>query len=112
MVSNHTLSWNNVDMFIDFKGKKVKVPFEIGADTLYSLSEPDPRSKPISVGSLIKTERKNAGLTLKELALRSGTSHAYISRIENNQSGIEISTLEKIVRSGLGKQLEIKIISR
>lgn len=108
-VRNGTLSWDNVDLFADFKNRKIKVPFEIGADTLYKMSIPDPDSRPVSVGALIKAERKSAGLTLKELASRSGTTHTYISRLENNKSGIEISTLEKIVRSGLGKKLEIRI---
>jgi transcriptional regulator with XRE-family HTH domain len=44
-----------------------------------------------------------------ELVNRSGTSCSYISRIENDEAGIELHTLEKIVAYGLRKKLEIKI---
>jgi len=33
-----------------------------------------------------------------------------ISRIENNRSDIELDMLRKIIETGLGKKLEIKII--
>lgn len=43
-----------------------------------------------------------------QLAEKSGTSKHYISRIENEKSGIELMTLKKIVE-GLGKRLQIRI---
>jgi len=49
-------------------------------------------------------------MSQQELALVSGTSRTYISRIENNRSDIELDTLRKIIETGLGKKLEIKII--
>jgi len=49
-------------------------------------------------------------MSQQELALVSGTSRTYISRIENNRSDIELGTLQKIIETGLGKKLEIKII--
>ncbi|MEO0341718.1 MAG: helix-turn-helix transcriptional regulator, partial [Bacteroidota bacterium] len=61
------------------------------------------------IGHKIKEARKEAGLTQEELALRSGTSKHYISRLENNKSDIELLTLKKIVEAGLGRQLDIKI---
>ncbi len=47
-------------------------------------------------------------MTQSELALKSGTSKHYISRLENNKSDIELLTLKKIVEAGLGKKLVIE----
>jgi len=106
-INNHTLSWDNVDLFTYFKGEKIRTPFEVGADMLYKMSKPDPKTDSISVGAILKKERRIAGLTQQELAEKSGTTRTYISKIENDASGIEISTLEKIIQTGLGKRLEI-----
>lgn len=57
---------------------------------------------------MIKQARKELGLTQQELAEKSGTSKHYISRIENEKSGIELMTLKKIVE-GLGKRLQISV---
>lgn len=109
-VEGNTLSWNNVDQFITAKnGGKTKVPYEIGADVLLEYSEPE---KPIissKIGHIIRENRLKSGLTQLDLAIKSGTSRAYISRIENNHSDMELATLKKIVETGLGKHLEIKI---
>src|SRR5450432_568467 len=108
-LNNDTLSWDNVGQSIVFRGKNMKVPFEIGADTLYAASEPVHQAKMahISLGAQIKAARIKQGITQGQLASRSGTSRSYISRIENDESGIEIHTLEKIVAYGLRKKLEI-----
>ena len=50
-----------------------------------------------------------SGLTQQELAIKSGTTRNYISRIENDRSDIEIATLRKIVETGLGQQLDVRI---
>lgn len=61
------------------------------------------------IGRLVRETRIKSGLTQKELALKSGTSRNYISRIENDRSDIELDTLRKIIETGLGKQLEITV---
>jgi transcriptional regulator with XRE-family HTH domain len=48
-------------------------------------------------------------MSQQDLALISGTSRTYISRIENERSDIELATLRKIIETGLGKRMEIKI---
>jgi DNA-binding XRE family transcriptional regulator len=88
--------------------------FEVMLDfdpiVLYENSQPDEeRNKRYQIGHLIKNARKEAGLTQDELARRSGTTKAYISRIENNRSDLEVGTLIKIVEIGLGRELEILI---
>jgi DNA-binding XRE family transcriptional regulator len=61
------------------------------------------------IGVLIKEARKRKHLTQEELALRSGTTKNYISRIENNASDIRLSTLMRIIREGLGGHLTLNL---
>ena len=109
-LSNNTLSWSNVEQFISGKNsKKVKVPFEIGADVLLKYSSTEVTGITSKIGRLVRDTRIKSGLTQKELALKSGTSRNYISRIENDRSDIELDTLRKIIETGLGKHLEINV---
>jgi DNA-binding XRE family transcriptional regulator len=109
-IQNNTLSWRNVEQYITLKNKeKLKVPFEIGADILLKYSHPEKSELSFGIGWLIRESRINSGLTQQELAIRSGTTRNYISRIENDRSDFELATLKKIVETGLGKQLEIVI---
>lgn len=108
-VENHTLSWDNVELFMTgFDGKKKKVSFEVGADTLYDLSEVDEKLL-ISIGSLFKKARLAAKLSQEKVAELSGTSRTYITKLENDGSDVEIMTLKKIVEAGLNKHLTISI---
>jgi DNA-binding XRE family transcriptional regulator len=107
---NNTLSWSNVDQFItDKNSNKVKVPFEIGADVLLKYSSSDVSGITSKIGRLVRDTRIKSGLTQQELAIKSGTSRNYISRIENDRSDIELDTLRKIIETGLGKHLEINV---
>jgi DNA-binding XRE family transcriptional regulator len=109
-IQNNTLSWRNVEQYITLKNKeKLKVPFEIGADILLKYSHSEKSDLSFRIGWLIRESRINSGLTQQELAIRSGTTRNYISRIENDRSDFELATLKKIVETGLGKQLEIVI---
>lgn len=109
-LDNHTLSWKNTGQMISSKdGQKKKAAFEIGADVLYDISEPDTTHQKLFIGDLIQKERLKAGMTQEVLARKSGTTPNYISRIENNRSGIELNTLQKIVEIGLGKELKLSI---
>lgn len=109
-IENNTLSWDNVEQYITLNNERVKVPFEIGADILLQYSWPEKNDNAKRIGGLIRASRVKSGLTQRELALKSGTSRSYISRIENDRSDIEIATLRKIVETGLGKQLDVRII--
>lgn len=105
-----TLVWTNLPIKIENEfGEIVTLPYDIDPITLYEASETDP-SRNVELGLLIKQGRKELGLTQAELANKSGTSKHYISRIENNKSGIEMSTLIKIIEGGLGKRLQIRIV--
>lgn len=109
-LNNNTLSWSNVEQFItDKNSKKVKVPFEIGSDLLLKYSSTEVTGITSKIGRLVRDTRIKSGLTQKELAIKSGTSRNYISRIENDRSDIELDTLRKIIETGLGKHLEINV---
>lgn len=107
---NFTLSWSNIAIHsVDEEGKALSLPYEIGADVLFELSEELPIKSKFLYGRLIRRERLKAGLTQEQLAQRSGTTRFYISRVENNKTDLEMSTLRKIIEAGLGKKLRLTI---
>lgn len=107
---DNTLSWDNVEQYMTKRsGEKVSVPFEIGADILFRYSKAEKSEFLIRLGRMIKENRLKSGMTQQELALKSGTTRTYISRIENDRSDIELGTLRKIIETGLGKKIEIQI---
>lgn len=107
---DNTLSWSNVLQFITKKnGNKEQVPFEIGADVLLKFSKPEKPEFLLDIGKKVKEMRLKSGLTQQELAIRSGTTRNYISRIENERSDVELNTLKKIIETGLGKHLDLQI---
>jgi DNA-binding XRE family transcriptional regulator len=109
-LENHTLTWSNVTIELkNFDGKKISLPYQVGADILYELSEPDDSREGEGIGTLIKKARLKAGLTQEELGERIGSDKYYISKIESNQHHVEVTTLRKIVEGGLHKRLEIHI---
>ena len=109
-IEGSTLSWSNVDQYITSRnGKKIKVPFEIGADVLLKYSQPEKSELSLKIGQMIREARLKNGLTQQDLAIRSGTTRTYISRIENDRSDLEIATLRKIIETGLGRKLDISI---
>jgi len=100
--------WENLQFkSLDEEGNPMIQYFDLDPIVLYENSEID-KSRNLMIGLMIKQARKELGLTQDELAKKSGTSKHYISRIENDKSGIEIMTLKKIVE-GLGKRLQINI---
>jgi DNA-binding XRE family transcriptional regulator len=107
---DNTLSWDNVEQYITMRNeKKMRVPFEIGADVLLKYSQPEGSELSLKLGQMVREARLRSGLTQQDLALKSGTSRTYISRIENDRSDLEIATLRKIIETGLGRKLEISI---
>ena len=109
-IDNNTLSWKNVEQYLRKKdGKKIQVPYEIGADVLLKYSKPEKSELMLNIGRIIKESRLKSGLTQQELAIKSGTTRNYISRIENEHSDIELGTLRKIIETGLGKRIDIQI---
>ena len=74
-----------------------------------SRDEYDARSLAFRLGVMLQEARKEARLTQRQLAERTGTKKSYISRIERGKSDIQISTYNRLIETGLGKQLHISI---
>lgn len=109
-VIDGTLTWENIKIkSTDEDGSPCVYHYDLDPIVLYEASIPDP-NRQIQLGLMIKKVRKELGLTQEQLAIKSGTSKHYISKIENNKSGIELSTLIRIVEGGLGKKLELNIV--
>jgi DNA-binding XRE family transcriptional regulator len=107
---NYTLSWPNLKIKVNGEhGEDLILPYEIGADVLYELSESINEPSKYRYGKLISSARLKVGMTQEQLAMRSGTTRFYISRIENEKSDLEMSTFRKIVEAGLGKKLKMTI---
>lgn len=104
-----TLTWENIKIeSTNDKGEKVFYEYQIDPIVLYENSELD-ESRQLEIGLLIKQTRQELGLTQEQLAEKSGTTKHYISRVENNRTGIELSTLKKIIEGGLGRRMKISI---
>jgi len=104
-----TLTWKNIEIEnIDDQGNPVIYHYDMDPIVLYENSYED-ESRQIQVGQMIKQSRKEMGLTQEELAQRSGTTKHYISRLENNRTGLELSTLKRIIEGGLDKKMKITI---
>jgi DNA-binding XRE family transcriptional regulator len=107
---NYTLSWPNIEIKVKGEnGENLVLPYEIGADVLFELSEDIKEPSKYRYGRLIRSARLKAGLTQEQLAMKSGTTRFYISRIENDKTDLEMSTFRKIVEAGLGKKLRLTI---
>ena len=61
------------------------------------------------LGVLLEEARIKLGMTQEELAKKCGTNKSYISRIENNESDIRLSTLMRIIQQGLGGHLKLTL---
>ena len=61
------------------------------------------------LGVLLEQARLKLGMTQEQLAEKCGTNKSYISRIENNASDIRLSTLMKIIQTGLGGHLKLTL---
>lgn len=67
------------------------------------------KAKAFMIGELIREERRLAKMTQEQLADRIGAKKSFISRIENGQSDIQLSTLYRLLEFGLGKKVELTV---
>lgn len=107
--ADHTLCWPSVPIKVTFKGITNESPLDLDPDVLYEAGKLIERYEPPRVGLLLKTAREHAGLSQTEVALNSGTSRTYISRIENERSDIQFDVFYKIVKLGIGKDVKVSI---
>ncbi len=61
------------------------------------------------VAELVKESRKKAHMTQEQLAKKLNVNRAYISKIERASTDIRISTLKRIIETGLGGKLHINV---
>jgi transcriptional regulator with XRE-family HTH domain len=76
---------------------------------LYRQSTLVKKMESVNVGSMLRKARENAGLSQADVALKSGTTRNYISRIENDKSDIQLETLQRIVELGIGGEIVVQI---
>jgi DNA-binding XRE family transcriptional regulator len=104
-----TLAWKNIEIKgRGDTGNEVIYYYDLDPIVLYEVSELD-ESRQIEIGLMIKQVRNEMGLTQEQLAEKSGTSKHHISRLENSRTGIELSTLIRIIEGGLGRKMKIII---
>lgn len=77
-------------------GTKKRNSFERGSDVFM-----------LSV--MLRETRREAGMTQEQLAEKVGTKKSTISRLENGNVDVELSTLYKIFEDGLGKRVRIQV---
>ncbi len=53
----------------------------------------------MDAGDLIRTARERAGLTLRELGERAGTSHSTLSAYESGRTTPNVDTLDRVLRA-------------
>jgi len=87
---------DHLDEQYGVKGTETREKYEQGFETF-------------KLGVLIQEMREKQNLTQEQLAAKCGTTKSYISRIENNASDIRLSTLMRIVREGLGVNLNLSL---
>ncbi len=105
----NTLCWKNLPVTFTYKGKILTSPLELDAQQLYAQSSLVRKVQGTHIGALLKQARIKAGLSQADVALKSGTTRNYISRIENDKSDIQLETFQKIVELGIGKKVVIDI---
>lgn len=74
-----------------------------------SREEFEQRAEAYMVAELVKESRKKAHLTQQQLAEKLNVKRTYISKIERASSDVRISTLRKIIETGLGGKLNISV---
>ena len=61
------------------------------------------------ISEMLKDARRDANLTQEQLAEKIGTKKSYISRLENGNCDIQLSTLYRIFEDGLGRRISLLI---
>ena len=74
-----------------------------------SRNEFEQKSEAFMVAELVKDSRKKAHMTQEQLAKKLNVNRAYICKIERASSDVRISTLRRIIETGLGGKLHINV---
>jgi len=82
---------------------------EVGVKGSKKRNKFDAEYEAFKLGVLIQQARQKKGLTQEEVAALSGTNKSYISKLEKDLKDVRFSTLQRIIKEGLGGQLQISI---
>ena len=105
----HTLFWENILITVSLKNRKITASLDLDPDVLFEKSTLVKKIEKLPIGNILRNAREIAGLSQLQVAMNSGTSRNYISRIENGKSDIQLETLHKIVKLGIGKEMLVEI---
>jgi len=109
--ADHTIVWENLKQTITLpSGKVITGALDLDPDTLYRDSSlVSKMNTSPKIGQLLKTAREGAGLSQEEVARNSGTTRNYISKIETGKADIQLNTLYRLIKLGIGKELKLSI---
>lgn len=82
---------------------------EVGAKGTKKRDKFDAEYEVFKLGVLIQQARQEKGLTQEQVAELSGTNKSYISKLEKDLKDVRFSTLQRIIKDGLGGNLQISI---
>jgi len=68
------------------------------------------RAQYFVISEMLKEARRDAKMTQEQLAEKVGTKKSYISRLENGNCDIQLSTLYRIFEDGLGRRISLLIV--
>jgi ribosome-binding protein aMBF1 (putative translation factor) len=91
----------------DFDGLIVREHGEIGTESRNDYEE---KAQMFIISEMLKEAKKNSNLTQEQLAEKAGTKKSYISRIENAQGNIQLSTLIWIFEKGLNRKIDFTFL--
>ncbi|MBI3138013.1 MAG: helix-turn-helix transcriptional regulator [Sphingobacteriales bacterium] len=81
----------------------------VGAKGTKKREKYDREFEAFKLGVLIQQARQEKGMTQEKLAELAGTNKSYISKLEKDLKDVRFSTLQRIIKDGLGGQLQISI---
>ena len=82
---------------------------EVGLKGTSKREEFDKGYEAFKLGAIIQQARQAKGLTQEQLAMLAGTNKSYISKLEKDLKDVRFSTLQRIIKDGLGAELQITI---
>ena len=82
---------------------------EVGAKGTTKRDKFDSGYEAFKLGVLLQQARHEKGLTQEQVADLAGTNKSYISKLEKDLKDVRLSTLQRIIRDGLGGELELSI---
>jgi HTH-type transcriptional regulator/antitoxin HipB len=100
---------NNIMKTKTLKSLKELVAEKVGPKGTRKRNKYDKEFEVFRLGFLLQQARQQKGLTQEQVAELAGTNKSYISKLEKDLKDVRFSTLQRIIKDGLGGQLQISI---